>query len=114
MSKNKKAYRDYTKPVVEEPVLAVQEETEAVIEPAVVVEVPELPNVPFALMGNVTGCGKLNVRKRPAIDAAIACVLDCFAEVTVYEAESTDEFYKICTASGVEGYCMKQFIKIQQ
>jgi hypothetical protein len=29
------------------------------------------------------------------------------------EKESTEEFYKVCTAAGIEGFCMKKFIAIQ-
>ena len=27
--------------------------------------------------------------------------------------ESTEDFYKICTESGINGYCLKKFIEIQ-
>jgi len=41
----------------------------------------------------------------------VICTINCHAEVEIDELESTDDFYKICTASGVEGYCMKKFIR---
>lgn len=62
--------------------------------------------------GMVVDCIKLNVREAPSIDAEIVCEIDCSSDIIVYEEESTEEFYKVCTAAGVEGYCMKKFIKI--
>lgn len=63
--------------------------------------------------GIVTDCLKLNIRKEPSPNSRIVCAIDCLTEVIIDEKESTDEFYKICTVSGVEGFCMKKFITIQ-
>lgn len=63
--------------------------------------------------GIVTDCLKLNIRKEPNPNSRIVCAIDCLTEVVIDEEESTDEFYKICTVSGVEGFCMKKFITIQ-
>ena len=67
------------------------------------------------LTGVVDGCAKLNVRKEPYKDAEILCVIDKGEEVVFdTEEEATYEyFYKIVTAKGVKGYCMKQFINIK-
>ena len=65
------------------------------------------------LLGMVTGCEKLNVRTEPSPTAAIVCEIDRQTEVLIEEAESTEDFYKVCTASGVDGFCMRKFIKIQ-
>jgi len=64
-------------------------------------------------IGIVVNCKRLNVREKPSVDSNVICVIDCQTELMIYEEESTDEFYKICTASGVEGFCMKKFIDIQ-
>lgn len=63
--------------------------------------------------GIVTDCLKLNIRKEPNPNSRIVCAIDCLTEVIIDEKESTDEFYKICTVSGIEGFCMKKFITIQ-
>lgn len=60
--------------------------------------------------GKVVDCQKLNVRMEPYADAEIICTIDCGTEVVVDEQESTEDFYKIYTAAGIEGYCMKRFI----
>ena len=63
--------------------------------------------------GVVVDCFRLNVRSAPSIDAEVVCEIDCSTDMLVYEEESTDEFYKICTSSGVEGFCMKKYISIR-
>lgn len=95
--------RDYTKCVKE--VKQVEVETPVVQEE--VVE-PEKP-----VVGVVANCLKLNVRAEPKPTAEALCVLDRDSEVSVYKSESTDEYYKVCTAAGVEGYCVKFFVKVK-
>ncbi len=70
----------------------------------------EIPNPEKT--GVVVDCLKLNVREAPNANANIVCVIDASTNLVIIEEESTDEFYAVCTASGAEGYCMKQFIKI--
>lgn len=67
---------------------------------------------PEPKIGSVVDCKMLNVRKEPSIESEVLCEISWSTELMIYEEESTDEFYKICTASGVEGYCMKKFISI--
>ena len=67
---------------------------------------------PEPTIGSVVDCNTLNVRKEPSIESEVLCEISWSTELMVYEDESTDEFYKICTASGIEGYCMKKFISI--
>lgn len=66
-------------------------------------------------IGKVVDCAKLNVRAEPSLFADLATErpLERNTEVMVYPDESTEDFYKICTESGVEGYCLKKFIVIQ-
>lgn len=62
--------------------------------------------------GVVTDCARLNVRSEARSTADVVCTIDASTNLVIYEDESTEEFYKICTFSGVEGYCMKKFITI--
>lgn len=62
--------------------------------------------------GVVTDCLKLNVRKEPDSTAEVVCTIDASTTVVISEEESTEEFYKVYTAAGLEGYCMKKFITI--
>ena len=95
---------------VEEPIegqIVIPEvEPEPVSDPEPVVE-PE--NRKF---GKVSNCKKLNIRKLPSRDAEIVSELIEGSEVMIDEKESTALFYKICTEHGIEGFCMKQFIKV--
>lgn len=64
--------------------------------------------------GIVTGCEKLNIRDKSSKDGKVLTVLNKGTEVEVYtQAPTTPDFYKVKTASGLEGYCMKQFITIK-
>lgn len=65
-------------------------------------------------IGTVVNCAKLNVRKNPSVNADIICELLKLAEVMISDSESTDEFYKINTDSGIEGFCMKKYIAVNQ
>ena len=59
------------------------------------------------------GCEKLYVRSDATVDSEPVGVINRDSKVFIYEDESTDEFYKVCTATGLEGYCMKKFISVQ-
>ena len=67
---------------------------------------------PEMIAGVVDNCTKLNVRTEPVAIADVVCRIPCGTEVMVSEEESTDEFYKVYTATGIEGYCMKKYITI--
>ena len=87
-------------PIVPEPVIP---------EPIIPEPVVESENRKF---GKVSNCKKLNIRKLPSRDAEIVSELIEGSEVMIDEKESTTLFYKICTEHGIEGYCMKDFIKV--
>lgn len=65
-------------------------------------------------MGFITNCKKLNIREEPRTDATIVCEVDYQTKLMIDENESTEEFYKVFTAAGIEGFCMKNFITIQK
>lgn len=67
---------------------------------------------PEPIEGTV-GCEKLNVRSDATIDSEPVGIINRDSKVFIYEDESTEEFYKVCTATGLEGYCMKKFISVQ-
>ena len=65
------------------------------------------------IIGIVDDCDRLNVRAKPDKDSAVLCVIDKTAVLDIDINNSTDEFYKVVTSVGIEGYCMKRFIVIQ-
>ena len=70
----------------------------------------ETQNQPEPVYGVVHNCAKLNVRKQPSKDSEIVFVLNEGSEISIDEENSTEEWYSITHASGVEGFCMKQFV----
>lgn len=64
------------------------------------------------IMGVVTECSKLRVREIPSPEGAEVTIVDFGEEIMVDLEESTEDFYKVWTAAGKEGYCMKQYIVV--
>ena len=73
-------------------------------------ETVDTVTLPEMVEGVVVNCTKLNVRVEPKINADIVCVLDVMTEIEIDINKSTDEWFKVCTAAGVEGYSMRKFI----
>ena len=114
---SKKHYTQYSKFSGEEPETEVEEETVEEEQPlegqTTIPEVePEVLADEIRKFGKITGCKKLNVRKLPSRDSEIISELVEGSEIMIDDNESTALFYKICTEHGIEGYCMKQFIKV--
>jgi uncharacterized protein YgiM (DUF1202 family) len=65
-------------------------------------------------IGVVTDCVRLNIRKEPKVGSQIIGKIDRQTELMIEGKASTDDFYKVCTAAGIEGFCMKKFIAIRQ
>lgn len=117
MSKN----RDYTKysnnkteekiePAVEE---VVETPVEEVVEPVVEEVVEEVVETSKPVMnGVVVDRVRLNVRSAPDSRASVICVINPSTKLAIDKEASTAEFYKVCTESGAEGYCMKRFVKL--
>ena len=87
---------------VEEPVI-IEEET---------VAIEEVLAEPKSKVGVVVDCDKLRVRKHPSIVADILCVIPKGAAVVI-TGDIHADFYPVCTETGVQGWCMKKYIKVQ-
>ena len=115
MSKNRNYFNMYNKnnnnvqaeetPAVEEAVVEAPVEIEAAEEVA-----EETKPEKVLKDGVVVNCAKLNVRKAPSKNADILGVIARYDDVKVDMEESTEDFYKVFTEAGVEGYCVKTFI----
>ena len=92
------------------------DETAEPVEPVVTEETVETEeSVKTMMSGIVVNCEKLNLRKSPLKDSDGANVITTLlagAAVVINESDSTPNFYKVTTETGLEGYCMKQFIKL--
>ena len=62
----------------------------------------------------VVNCNKLRVRENPSVEAEVLCELPVNTELLVIEELSTPDFYKVFTASGLEGFCMRNYIKVDK
>lgn len=79
----------------------------------VVVEEVVTPE-PKEVVGVVKECAKLNVRTHPSMLASIITEIKVGTKVVINETESAEDFYKVCTETGVEGFCMKKFVAVEQ
>ena len=57
---------------------------------------------------------RLNIRKEPNIESGIVCIVETGSELMIEKEGSTKEWFKVYTASGFEGYCMKKFVTIEK
>ena len=73
--------------------------------------IPEPEPQPEPVFGTVANCTKLNIRKNPAAGATVVCVLDAGTKLEIDVTRSTSDWFKVSTVSGVDGYCMRKFIK---
>ena len=116
-----KYYNNYKKP---------EEQQTSVVEPEQTIpETPETPTVTTApetvtpevletttqtetVNGVVFNCVKLNVREKPVAGSRVVSIIDVDTELAVTTDESFGIFYKVCTSSGIEGYCVKDYVRL--
>lgn len=83
--------------------IQVNEDIVEVVEPA-----------PEPVYGIVFDCENLNIRKAPNIKAEVVCRVAVGTELMIDESESTDEWYRVYTNAGLDGYSMKKFVTLKQ
>lgn len=89
---------------------------EAVVEP-VEEQAVEETHKQESKVGTVHNCTKVNLRRTPVYEINgknIVAELVLGTAVVIDDEKSTDEFYKVTTEDGLEGYCMKQFIRLAE
>lgn len=64
------------------------------------------------MIGMVSNCEKLNIREEPNPNAKVLGKISANTEILIDGCESTETFYKVCTAAGIEGFCMKKYIRL--
>ena len=83
-------------------------------------EIVEEPSAEKTLIGTVTGCRKLNIRKNSDINSEKVTVVNVGTKLTINPNESTAEWYKIAGISsagffmGLDGYCMKKYVTVEE
>lgn len=64
--------------------------------------------------GVVSNCKKLNVRVEPNIESEILCVVDAGDRLMIDPANSDEAWLNVFINAGIEGYCMKEYIEIEE
>lgn len=89
-----------------------EEVTEEVTEPEVIVPSIENNVENNEVIGKISGFEKLYVRKEASKDSEPVGIVTDKDDISIDVAHSTDDFYKVITSNGLEGYCVKEFVKI--
>lgn len=69
---------------------------------------------PKKVSGIVVNCNRLNIRTKPSINSQPVGNVTVNSEVIINLNQSNDEWLKVITKDGVEGFCMKKYVKIKQ
>lgn len=69
-------------------------------------------------VGNLTKgiatCLRLHIHSKPDLESEIVCKVRYLTELAVNLNDSTEDFYKVYTATGAMGYCKKDQVSIKQ
>lgn len=87
--------------------------TEAAEETTVEEPVEEMKEL-VPIFGVVTGCSRLNVRKEAKKDADVVTIVNAGAKLVIDTDCKSKKWYKVTTKDGKDGYCMKEFITIDE
>ena len=108
---NTKVTEELLNPIAEVKMDSESEVVKPAVTPALVNETVETKPLPKTVEGMVVGCAKLNVRKEPNLFADIVCALNVQSEIEIDVEKSNKDWFYICTATGIEGYCMRKFVE---
>ena len=118
MTPNKKR-RKYARHGIEVGVPFVANHKEQIVEEIVEEDVPEVEEESLDTIskpicfGFVDNCESLRIRQVPNPVGEILTTISSGTEVEIDLDNSTNDFYKVCTATGLDGYCMKKFITLR-
>lgn len=65
------------------------------------------------MLTGVVNCLRLHIHSEPNVESEIVCKIRYATEVEIDRNNSTEDFYKICTAIGAEGFCQKELVTIK-
>lgn len=60
----------------------------------------------------VANCLRLHIYSEPNTNSEIVCKVRYLTELSIDLANSTEGFYKVCTAIGAEGFCEKDLVTV--
>lgn len=61
----------------------------------------------------IVNCLRLHIHSEPNEDSEVVCKVRYATELAIDLDESTEDFYKIYTAIGAEGFCQKDLVTIK-
>lgn len=88
----------------------VEDPVETVLES--VTDTPEV-STKEPVYGVVIDCSQLNVREKSNKNAKVLCEVKVGSKLVIDEAKSTADWFSVCTENGIEGFCMKRYIKVK-
>ena len=117
LNQNIEKVTEVTEPVVEETTEEVIESTEEVVKEHITEPEVIVPNIENGVennevIGKISGFEKLYVRKESNKDSEPVGIVTDKDDLSIDLSHSTDTFYKVITSNGLEGYCVKEFVKI--
>ena len=62
----------------------------------------------------VADCVRLHILSAPRSNADVVCKVRYLTELLITEERPGDDYYKVCTVSGAEGYCEKSLVRIRK
>ena len=75
---------------------------------------PQAEPIPFKpVFTAIVTANKLNIRKAPSKGAEVLTIVDKNTEVEIDLDYESSEWFKVVTAAGAEGYCMREFVEIK-
>lgn len=64
------------------------------------------------MLTGVVNCLRLHIHSEPSAESEVICKIRYATEVEIDPSKSTEDFYKIYTAIGAEGFCQKELVTI--
>lgn len=114
--RNKKYRDEYVEPVENLMEESAEETRDAAVAEEIMEEVTdesfEEPSVEESNTGIVVNCWRLRLRKLPSKESEVVKLLDGGEGVFVDLEKSTEEWLKVRTTDGEEGFCMKDYIEM--
>lgn len=60
----------------------------------------------------VIDCHRLNIRERPTTYSRVIATVAIGTKLEIIDRKKAGNFYKVVLPNGIEGFCMKDFVKI--
>ncbi len=65
------------------------------------------------MLTGVSNSIRLHIHEEPNLKSMVICKVRYLTDLLVDPEESTEDFYKVFTATGVEGFCEKEFVTLR-